>query len=469
MTKKYKVVVAGAGPGGCIFARDLARKGFEVVVYEKGKYETMGHDWSDAVERRGLAEAGFELPPESTLNMGPLVKMPGSDETPGQIFEPHAYPDMEVWAPDYSCKKMIKFNYITTDRRKLGKVLVDQAREAGAVIQFGHEVVDILQSGGTSLEDAMVKGVKVKNLESREVSDVSADVVADDTGFAALLRTRLPDATGMASPFREEEFANVHRTVRKRRKDVDDTIMDHYRYGYHTGYQWVQYLNDDQIDTGAGVRADPSNPDPKDIVEEFISRHPSISDEVVRGGGGRCLVGKSPYSLVAGGFVVIGDAASQTITMTGCGAGGAMAGGRLAAEVVARAAQEGRNDIAALWPYNWKWFVESGRGAHYAALNALRNIVQDLSHDDISFLFRKDILNGEMLTASINGTFMLPDLKTMALTLARGISRPGLLLKLNKATTVGTKILKHYLKYPESWNPAAFDAWRTRTDDLFGK
>jgi len=109
------------------------------------------------------------------------------------------------------------------------------------------------------------------------------------------------------------------------------------------------------------------------------------------------------------------------------------------------------------------------RGAHYAALNALRNIVQDLSHEDISFLFRKDILNGEMLTASINGTFMVPDLKTMVLTLARGISRPGLLLKLNKATTVGTKILKHYLKYPESWNPAAFAAWRTKTDDLFGK
>jgi len=469
MTRKFKIVVAGAGPGGCIFARDLARKGFDVMVYEKGTYETMGHDWSDAVERRGLADAGFELPPVATINRGPLVKVPGADETPGQIFEQHAYPDMEVWAPDYSCKKMIKFNYITTDRRKLGRLLVDQAREAGAVVQFGHEVVDILQSGGTALGDAMVTGVKVQNAESGEVTDVPADVVADDTGFQALLRTRLPDATGMARPFRDEEFANVHRTVRRRRKDADDAIVDHYRYGYHTGYQWVQYLNDDQVDTGAGVRADPANPDPKDIVEEFISRHPSISDEVVRGGGGLCLVGRSPYSLVTGGFVALGDAASQTITMTGCGAGGAMAGGRFAAEVVALAAQEGKNDIAALWPYNWKWFVESGRGAHYAALNALRNILQDLSHEDISFLFRKDILNGEMLTASINGTFMLPDLKTMALTLARGITRPGLLLQLNKATTLGTKILRHYLKYPVYWDPAEFAAWRTGAEGLFAK
>jgi len=65
---------------------------------------------------------------------------------------------------------------------------------------------------------------------------------------------------------------------------------------------------------------------------------------------------------------------------------------------------------------------------------------------------------------------MVPDLKTMALTLGAGVSPGrGLLLQLNKATTVGTKILKHYLKYPESWNPAAFDAWRARTDGLLRK
>ena len=101
-------------------------------------------------------------------------------------------------------------------------------------------------------------------------------------------------------------------------------------------------MNEDEIDTGAGVRHDPKNPDPKDIVQEFISRHPSISGDVVRGGGGLCLVGRSPASLVAKGFVVIGDAASQTIPMTGCGAGGAMVGGKYAAEAVLAAAQNGK-------------------------------------------------------------------------------------------------------------------------------
>ena len=131
-----------------------------------------------------------------------------------------------------------------------------------------------------------------------------------------------------------------------------------------------------------------------------------------RGGGGLCLVGRSPAGLVTGGFVSIGDSACQTIPMTGCGAGGAMVGGKLAAEVVLAAAREGRNDLKALWPYNWKWFVESKRGANYAALTAMRTILQSLTHEDLSFLFQKDIFSGEMLTPSINGIFHVPDILT---------------------------------------------------------
>ena len=62
MSHKFKVIVAGAGPGGCIFARDLAKAGTDVTVYEKGDYENIGHNWSDAMERSALAATGFEAP-----------------------------------------------------------------------------------------------------------------------------------------------------------------------------------------------------------------------------------------------------------------------------------------------------------------------------------------------------------------------------------------------------------------------
>jgi len=456
MASGLKVVVAGAGPGGCIFARDLAKAGIDVTVYEKGRSETLGHDWSDAVERAALGEVGFDLPPAASTNTGPLVKSKGNA---GGIFEEHAYPIMDVWAPDYSTKKKIEFRYITTDRRALGRLLHRQAADAGVKFVFGHEVIDLLVSGGETLGDVVVKGMTVRNLQTGEIKNIEADITVDDTGFNAALRTKLPEKTGIARVFSDDEFAMVFRTVRRRLKEVRDDLTDHYRYGYKTGYQWAQFLNDDEVDTGAGVRHNPENPDPKDIVNEFISRHPSITGVVLRGGGGLCLVGRSPSSLVASGFMTIGDAASQTIPMTGCGAGGAMAGGKYAAETVIKAASEKNTGIATLWDYNWKWFAGSKRGANYAGLTAIRNILQDLTMEDISFLFRKDILDSAMLTNSINGVFMEPDLKTMLKTLAGGISRPRLLLKLNKATSAGKKTYRHYMNYPKTWSADVFEKW----------
>ncbi len=72
-----------------------------------------------------------------------------------------------------------------------------------------------------------------------------------------------------------------------------------------------------------------------------------------------------------------------------------------------------------------------------------------------------------MLTDSINGIFTLPDLPTMVKTLVGGITRPGLLFKLNAATTAGTKIFKHYLAYPQKWNEAKFEDWKVKADQLF--
>ena len=121
------------------------------------------------------------------------------------------------------------------------------ARQAGAKVVFNHEVVDIMIAGGNSLGDVEVKGVVVKDIKKAETLSIQADIVADDTGFNAVLRTKLPLPTGIAGKFSDEEFAMVHRTVRKRNKNAIDPVADHYRYGYNTGYQWMQYLKMVQV------------------------------------------------------------------------------------------------------------------------------------------------------------------------------------------------------------------------------
>ena len=146
-----------------------------------------------------------------------------------------------------------------------------------------------------------------------------------------------------------------------------------------------------------------------------------------------------------------------------------MVGAMLAAQTIITALAQGNTRIDALWGYNRMWFGGPGRGNHFAALAALKEILQDLSHAELAFLMRQDILSGEMLTPSINGIFEVPDIKATLKTVMRGISRPGLLLQLNRATTMGKKIFRHYCHYPTVWEAQTFAAWVQKADDLFGR
>ena len=81
----FQVVIAGAGPGGALLARQLAAAGVSVAVYELKKEGTLGHNWSDAVETTATAAAGFEMPAvENGRYRGKLVK---NSEEDGNLFE----------------------------------------------------------------------------------------------------------------------------------------------------------------------------------------------------------------------------------------------------------------------------------------------------------------------------------------------------------------------------------------------
>ena len=465
----YKVVIIGAGPGGTVLARELAKSGIDVTIYEKGDYNSLGHNWSDAVEYVALKEAGLDMPSLVGKQWkGVLVK---EDPDGEGLFEKHAIPRLRLYCPDYSSVKEIEFRMITTDRKNLGKVLVDQAVSAGAIVKYGYEGDGLLyrEKGNSSAEDVEVYGVRVKNLSDGQVEDIEAHIVVESSGFASVLRKSLPAYTGLAQSFKDSEFGFVNREVRLRKDDEakTDIIPDHYRYGYHQGYQWSHEHNDKYIDIGAGVKNDPENPDPKDLIEEFISRHPSVGEEKVRGGRGLCIVGPPLKNFVTNGFFVIGDAASTSVPTTGCGAGSAILVALWSSEVIKEAAKEGRNDISALWGINKKFYIENDRGASFAALSALRGILQSLTHDQLNFLFRFDIMDKEALEDAVNGIFSLPKFKAKLKSLGRGLLKPKVLLKLNKATGKGAKIYSHYRNYPQSWDREVFAGWSTEAEKLF--
>ncbi len=466
---KYQVVIAGAGPAGLLLAQKLAEQSVSVAVFEPKEENTLGHDWSDAVEKNALEAAGFAIPEAVDGRFaGSLVKRSEED---GNLFEPHCIAPLEIRSPDLSCtiNGGVEFRYITTDRKVLGLMLAKRAGDAGATIFYRHRAENLLGNTDADLENICVEGMRVMDLEGRQSFDVYAPVTVDATGIGSVLRTGLSSASVISRKYEGAELAYACRTVRRldTRRAEEDDLIDHYRYGAYKGYFWTHLHHPDSVDIGGGVREEPGRVDPMTIIEEMISNRPSITGEKLRGGGGLVLVGKSPFSLVAAGFVVVGDAAAQVIPTTGCGVGGAMTGALLSAGVIQAALKKNDCSVKSLWPCNYVWF--SGRGSHFAALSALKDILQDLSHEEISFLMKKGIMNSKTLTPAINGVFAAPDISDISRTLTSGFSRPGLLMKLNRANSIGKKIFQHYRKYPDKWDPQVFSRWVEKARSLYDK
>ena len=463
----YRVAIAGAGPAGLLLARKLVVQGISVAVFEAGDEEALGHDWSDAVEKEALASAGFELPEVvSGRYAGRTVKDSEQDDN---LFEPHRIEPLEIRSPDLSCtvEGGVEFRYITTDRKALARRLVQRARDAGVALFFGHRAEMLLGDTEGSMENIRVSGVRVSARDGSGTFDVSADVTVDATGIASRLRRSLVGAPALSRKFSGPELAYACRSVRRLdpAKAPADDLTDHYRYGAYRGYFWTHRHHEDSIDVGGGVREEPGRIDPADIIDEMIQKRPSIKREVIRGGGGPVLVGRSPFSLVASGFAAVGDAAGQVIPTTGCGVGGAMTGALLAAGIIEAAVKRGDCSIKALWPVNYVWF--SGRGSHFAALCAVKDLLQTLSHEEISFLMRKGIMNRRTLSPAINGIFDPPGTGESLRAAGAGVSRPFLLLKIARANMLGAKIFRHYRTYPDRWDPTAFARWAETAGKLF--
>lgn len=464
----YNVAVIGAGPGGIVLARELARQGIKVTIYEKQRSGELGHDWSDAVELAALQAADLDMPVLNGLEWkGKLVK---EKLGAGGVFEKHAVPRLDICSPGMSSIKKVDFRMITTDRQRLNQLLIEQAETAGALVRYRCEGRALLyhENGKKGPDGVEVFGAVIMDLETGVEEEIHADLIVEASGFHAVLRTGLPAYTGLADSFRDSDFALVHREVRPyfSEKRSKDNIPDHYRYGYHTGYQWTHIHNEQSIDVGSGVRNDPENPDPKDIIEEFISRHPAIKTERLRGGRSLCIVGAPLMNFVTNGFVVIGDAASTSVPTTGCGVGSAIFMALWAAEIITGAALEKRNDLEKLWAINKKFYLENDRGPSLAALAALRVMLQNLSHRELDFLFDKDLMDAATLQNAVNGVFRPPGLGKMLRSLYGGISSPPILIKLNRAITGAVRVYKHYRQYPANWDASLYEKWKSRAELL---
>ncbi len=447
----FDVIIVGAGPGGTIAARDLAKAGLRVGLFDQKDKDNLSNPIVIEVERTILDETG--------------VPYPEGDE------KPYHQKRMRVFSPDRREVFTLEGEHPAIALRldAFVKRLLGYAESAGAKFLGGRKAV------GPVFDGNKVAGVEFEAGGSRE--EVTARLVIDASGFnAALVRHMDPDlGIGFRDEKRDVVIAENHFhkiDVEKARqaigegKHFDDEIWNTLsRYGnFSTEYSYLG-LSGEVAYILLGRKADYDEAPIADVIDRFKEEQGYYA-EMLYGGKGPIRVRRSWDRLVADGFMMIGEAACMVIPANGSGVGSAMYAGALAARTAARALADGDVSTESLWDYCYKY--QSGRGATLACYDANKLVIDSITRDQIrrmmegGALAAEDIWNGAVpkpitmslgsIPGRLKGIVTNPDLIPIVITVGRSISQ----------------VKKLYAAYPKKYDRQALAAWKAKEQKIFG-
>jgi digeranylgeranylglycerophospholipid reductase len=438
----YDAVIVGGGTAGAYLGWLLAQKGFSVAILEKQKQGEPG-------SRIGIFHideirfAQFELP------------LPSGEELIGY------HPDGLAWPPDGDGAKQVDYAFYVMEMPLFIKRLQGYAVAAGAEILFQTEFTNIL------LEGERPAGVLARR--GAEELTLHAPLVVDASGVDGVVRTRLPAGVGVErEPIDAQDFLYVILQY------WDDIRGDFPRglnfYPYHKAFINPGYGEGMIVGIGQPGKLETA----RQVQEQFLAeRFPDVKYRLVRKTWGRTPYRRSPYSLVADSFMVLGDAAFMTKPFSGEGVTSGFTACRIAAAVAAEALTAGDSSREQLWELNVRYFRD--QGAKFAELFAQLGVTAVLAREDVNYLFKRDVIFSggdlEQMNRFFEVKMNLGKLLKTGAALAAGrmsgrLSREGFGALLS-AMSRASKIRKHYEKYPAK--PSEFPAWETRARALWGE
>jgi digeranylgeranylglycerophospholipid reductase len=311
-------VVVGGGPAGSFFAFELAKRGFEVTVFEEHK----------EIGRPAHCAGHLSIKSLSNLGLYPLPK---------DIVE-NTFSAANFYSPNGTKFRVNLSKPVTcaVNRAQFDQYLSEKARSAGAKFQLDTRVQ------GLQIENGFVKGVKVKQPDSG-LTQVPSRLVVDAEGISSTFvkQAGLRPLKGTALVLAVElEVENV--------KGVDDNAVEVYLgKDYAPGfYAWLI----PRLNGTAKVGLATQNGNPKAFLQEFIHKHPVASKQlryskVTHSAFHAITLGGAIPRVYTNGFLAIGDCASQVKPTTGGGVIFSLTCAIIAAEVASKALKE--NDLSA--------------------------------------------------------------------------------------------------------------------------
>ena len=181
---------------------------------------------------------------------------------------------------------------------------------------------------------------------------------------------------------------------------------------------------------------------------------------------------RPPYSMVADGFIAMGDAACLTKPSCGEGVTSAMVQAEIAAEVVSGLLKVGkpltRED---LWPINKRYVEVQGRAFASQLATVVGAVGTNAKEND--YFFRHDIIfsektfeaMGEGRELRFSTGEMLNIATKMLLGVITGKVRIKTIKSLLRSMNDGGAVSKVYAEYPET--PDGFEAWAARAEAVW--
>lgn len=427
-----KIIIAGAGIGGMVAAINLAKKGFDITVYEAKERHELGHDWCDTVYKPSFPKSGIPLPTPENFSPYRVMCCRGPKK------------NIKVVAKR-SDELMRDVAYI--DRKFLAEYLTEMAEENGVNFVFGVKVLSPV------IENGFVAGIKVLLYGKEE--EVRAGLVIDAAGIDSPVRKNLPKNFGIENKVEAEDTLFTYRAYfAKKSNTVTDPRYNTYFYHCRrASIDWV-ITEDEHIDvlvTGFGGL---SKSEIEDAVADFQKDYPYMdTDKILRGGTtSKIPLRKSLPLFVGNGYAAVGDSAIMIEPLSGSGMMLSFAGGKILADTVNEI--DGKYSLENLWKYQYRYFKECGEDQ--ISVDIIKNVLTSIDADDMDYLFETEVLGAKEFAETGSAKHTANELLQKV---AAIVKRPKLLNPIARAgkSLVSSKIACNAI--PEQYSAEAVAKW----------